>query len=171
MVRVWHRYEKWEDYKFGMWRDLSKDDSESLVKKASEFMSNTYLFKAAMRRVVYEWPISSEHNLSNINANRRSWIGQSACAIEIHCPEDITREAWGLIGKKLQNKANKAADSVISEWESIYENKNYQLHIYMGTQRLSGWNPRRSGRKTRGIGNSPFVSPYLQGHFEERCGS
>lgn len=146
MQRVWHRYEKWEDYKYGMWRSTETSEKESLIARVLELMNNTEKFKAAMKRVIFEWPISSEHNLSNQNANRQAWIGQAACSIELFSPEDVTRHCWGLLDTKTQDKANKVADQVIGEWETRYEGKDYQIHFYMGVEGLSRWVARRGRR-------------------------
>ena len=168
MHQIYHRYEKWEDFRFGMWRDLGKGERAVLVERCLNFIRETDLFRAAMNRVIKEWPICSEHNLSNVKSNRRSWIGQAACSIELNCPEDITREAWGLLDPKLQIKANKSADKIIRKWELLNETKNYQLHFYMGTERLSRRDTRRGRPKVRSSRISSLISSNMQGNLEER---
>lgn len=124
MKRVFYHYHLWEDYKSGMWRDVKPDERARLMQKALVFRDDIPRWEKAMMRVIREWPISSEHNLTNVAANRRAWLGQAACTIEIRCPEDIARQVWGKLSQEQQDKANAAAERVIKIWEKAYAKKN-----------------------------------------------
>ena len=69
-----------------------------------------------MLRVVNEWPLSCEHNLT-ADCNRQAWIGQAACCLALGVPEDITREAWHMLTQSQQDEANRKADEAILVWE------------------------------------------------------
>lgn len=168
MQRVWHRYETWEDYCFGMYSSFTPDEKSEMKQKAIALMRDTEAFYLSMLRAVYEWPISSEHNLTAVGSNRRSWVGQAALAIQLGCPEDITRQCWSEITNKERRLANCAADKVIQQWENQYATKSLQLHIYMGKSWLQARNTRRSRSKDRGHGTRPVVPSNMQSHINER---
>lgn len=117
MIQVYHRYELWEDFISGMWRTVSKVKEAEFLKQAIDFTGDSELYGVAMLRVVNEWPISCEHNLSNLGQNRKAWIGHAACQLEFNCPEYITRSAWGFLSKEQQDRANQVAENAIKIWE------------------------------------------------------
>lgn len=98
-----------------MWGKVK--DRAAFLKQAIEFTGDHKKYGEAMIRVIHEWPISCEHNLSDTSQNRRAWIGHAACAIQIKCPEDIVREAWHHLSDAQRIDANKAADNAIKIWE------------------------------------------------------
>jgi hypothetical protein len=114
--RVYHPYWVWEESRSPMWGKV--DDRKKHLDVAIKFTGDHEAYGAAMYRVLKDWPISCEHNLSDISQNRRAWIGHAACAIQIKCPEDIVREAWHHLTDEQRIKANAAADKAINEWEN-----------------------------------------------------
>lgn len=86
------------------------------VQRAAEILGDPVLCERAMRKVVAEWPIASEFNLSNAEINRRAWMGQAACSCYGGVHEDETREAWGLLSDFQRVRANRIATVVIKEW-------------------------------------------------------
>lgn len=134
LQQVWHNYELWEDYQNGMWRAVTKEEQEQYLKQAIDFTGNADLYGSFMLRVIKEWPISCEHNLTCMNLNRQAWVGHAACCLAIGCPEDITRMAWHCLTQEQQDKANSKADQAISEWEKEYiikaKNKTIQLELF-----------------------------------------
>jgi len=91
-----------------------------LLKQAIEFTGNPPLYGSFMMRVIKEWPISCEHNLTCKGMNRQAWIGHAAACIAIGCPEHITREAWAYLTQEQQDLANAEADKAIAQWELEY---------------------------------------------------
>jgi hypothetical protein len=75
--RVYHRYEKWEDFRDGMWRVVTKSEESELLKVALEFTGNAERYGSYMLRVIQEWPISCEHNLTNGGMNQLAWVGHA----------------------------------------------------------------------------------------------
>ena len=116
MERIFHPYSDWEDYKNGMYKNAPTDIKDSLVNKAKMLLSNTDKLYEAMKRVTQEWDIATQVNLTNIEKNRRAWMGQSACSIEHKVPEDLTREAWMKLNDTQRKMANLVAEKVIYEW-------------------------------------------------------
>ena len=123
--RVYHHYQKCEEYKTDMWRVAPIESRQSLQDKSAGLMKNVFCFEQAMIRVVNEWPFSCEANLSASVINHKAWMGHAGCAINHNAPEDLTRLAWRSLTKTEQDSANAAADRVISMWRKKYlEMKN-----------------------------------------------
>jgi hypothetical protein len=128
MKRKFHRYEKWEDFKHGLWRKIKdKKEEEGLLEEAIKFTGNYSLYGEYMRRVTAEWFFSCQHNLTDTNLNRRAWIGHAACCLAIGCPEYITRRAWGMLSQEQRDLADNEADIAIKKWE---EKQPRQLSLF-----------------------------------------
>lgn len=118
--RVFHRWEKCEEYKTNMWRAVPPEDRDDYVVKSIQLMLDCDAFELAMRKAVDEWPFSCEAALSASTMNHQAWIGHAGCAIAHNAPEDLTRQAWRTLTKEQQNAANAAADRVIAYWRENY---------------------------------------------------
>ena len=129
MMRVYHDYRRWEDYKNGMWRHVSKKEMNELLPIAIEFTGNHIKYGAAMIRVVKKWKYSCEHNLTDQSTNKRAWIGHAACSLELNLPEVVVRSAWGLLTDNQRFLANAQADRAINEWNENYKN-TFQLSLW-----------------------------------------
>lgn len=120
MTKIWHHFEKWEDYQNGMWRVVSGNERRRYLSRAVEFTGDAKLYGSYMKRVVKEWKTACEHHLTDVGSNRKAWVGHAAACMAINCPEDITRQAWGYLSKKQQDDANAEAENAIREWESAH---------------------------------------------------
>lgn len=100
-----------------MWQNVPKDKAERLLIEAIKFIGDHKLYGSFMLKVLDQWPISCEQNLTDDSINKRAWIGQAACFIAIECPEHITRQAWHYLTQDQQDKANNQADIAIEKWE------------------------------------------------------
>ncbi len=125
--RIYHRFEKWEEYHAGMWRIPSKTEQRELLPIAVALIKDTKAFSAAMMEVVEKWPFSCEHNLTNLDSNRVAWIGQAACCLVTGCTEDVTRRAWGLVSDEERHGANMEAEAAIERWRVGREGENLKL--------------------------------------------
>jgi hypothetical protein len=76
-----------------------------------------------MLKVIKQWPISCEHNLTDFSINRKAWIGHAACCLALNVPENITRMAWHHLTEKQQDEANEKARIAIKIWEKIHIEK------------------------------------------------
>jgi hypothetical protein len=127
--QIFYHYELWEDYKAGMWETLPKEQEEEYLQRAIEFTGNAEEYGKAMLRVIKEWKISCEQNLTARGINHQAWIGHAAACIEHKIPEYITRLAWSFLSEEQQKKANKKADEAIKLWRQEYRRKKYAQKI------------------------------------------
>lgn len=110
-----HIYTKWEDFKAGMYRMEWENETE-LINKSIKLLSDSEKFMEVMKKILIEWPVSCDENLSNSSRNRRAWLGQATCCYNHGCPELLTRKAWAELSKLQQYKANKAANRIIKTY-------------------------------------------------------
>ena len=134
MVRVYRHYLEWEEIHYNMWGTV--DNKKLWLQAAIAFTGNHSLYGYFMIRVINEWPVSCENALTDININKKAWVGHAATALGIGCPEDITRQAWGYLTNEQRILANKEAQRAIDTWENVYRENN-QLYQDMGKQMLS----------------------------------
>ena len=130
MNRIHHPYWKWEEIDFNMWGE-SKNKQDDL-RKAVIFTGNHRLYGIYMRRVINEWPYSCENALSNLNLNRKAWLGHAAVAMALRIPEDIVRQAWSYLSDTQREKANEQASKAISQWEQL-QGQTDKAHSEMGS--------------------------------------
>ena len=123
MERIYHRYENWECFKNGFFKNVSGAEKTNLSKKVIELFEDSKQTEVFMKKVISEWTFSSEHNLSNNSLNRVAWLGQAACCIYAGIPYRITMENWRFVDSKKQIKACEIAEKLIEK----YETKNKQL--------------------------------------------
>jgi hypothetical protein len=142
MKQIWHHFSKWEEIPAGMWRETTTAERAEMLTRAAEFTGDAAAYGKAMMRVVREWPVSCEQNLTDVGQNRKAWIGHAAACLEMGFPEYVTRQAWGLLSQTQQDEANAMASNAIREWESVNEVKNKPVHKEVGTQMLFGWHTR-----------------------------
>ena len=100
-----------------MYRTLETEEKKAYLLKAIEFTGDHNLYGAAMLRVIKEWPIVCEQNLTSVGSNRQAWIGHAAACLELGLPEDITTQAWSSLSEEQQDKANTKAEEAILLWE------------------------------------------------------
>lgn len=130
MDRIFHHYDKWEDYHAGMY-DESKQDRNNRVLFAIYILGNEDVCREAMQKVINEWKIATEYNLSNAEINRKAWLGQAACSCYGNVHEDETREAWGHLTDEQRKKANAIAGEIIKKWLSNYQhNHTPQISLF-----------------------------------------
>lgn len=114
MTRIYHRFECWECYKYGLY-DLPTD-KELLKQKVVELFSDPIKTQEYMYLVTKKWKFSCEHNLTNISLNRIAWIGQAACCLYAKVPYRVTMEAWWLVPENYRNIADSIAKKTIDNY-------------------------------------------------------
>ena len=114
MKRIFHRYEKWEDFKHGMYSDGVHENGISAAKSV---LINLEVLDHAMWYVLNHWTNSAQLNLSNKSRNRQAWLGQAACCWLVHANENETKLAWHTLTEEQQRDANDVADKYIMEFE------------------------------------------------------
>ena len=126
LKQVYHPYNLWEDFKNGMYSIPSNKEYQKSV--VLSFFKNPNLVEIYMDKVINEWPISCEHNLSNLSMNRVAYIGQAACNIYGEIPNISTMYAWKFIDSDLRDLADKIAIKTILKWEQKQKYKNIYLN-------------------------------------------
>lgn len=116
MKRIYHRYEKCEEYSAGMWRHTEPAERQAFVSAAAKLMINAEAFRESMIKAADLWRYSCEQNLTAPTVNKQAWIGRAGCCIATGSPEDLTREAWGTLNQEQQDLANLMADEAIAYW-------------------------------------------------------
>lgn len=130
MERIFHHFSKWEDFHAGMY-DESKDGRQDRVQRAAVILGTPELCQEAMEKVIAEWPIATEYNLSNAEINRKAWLGQAACCCYAGIHEDETREAWGIMTEPQRVEANRIAANLIRKWVRAREREdNPQIDFF-----------------------------------------
>jgi ATP/maltotriose-dependent transcriptional regulator MalT len=140
MSRIWHPYWTWED--IGMWRDVSADEHRRMLDVAIEFTGNATAYGVAMLRVLDEFPIACEHNMTSQATNHQAWIGHAAAYLAHELPEYVTREAWGMLTQQQRDEANAVADKAINEWHERNAPQSGAIRAQMGFSGLHGWDAR-----------------------------
>lgn len=136
--KQWYPYTEWED--LAMWMPCKASERPEKLRGALGIVADAEVFGGLMLLVLRSFPNSSAHNLSDAQSNRRAWIGQAACFLGAGAPDDVTREAWGMVTDEQREAANKKADEAIAQWELEHERENFNLGRKMGGQGVFEWN-------------------------------
>lgn len=118
MKRTYHTWDKWECYPAGFYenrplnRDLTDDECRHIY---ADHLRDTDRFRAALQRVITEWPNSCEHYLSNERMNRIAWLGQASLCIAEGIPQRF-RGGYMELTKEEQLKADETALEALNAW-------------------------------------------------------
>ena len=118
--RIYHSWEKWEDYKCGFYDNVSGKNKPFMIEKVVELFINPELTEKYMNKAIKEWFFSCEHNLTNNGLNKIAYIGQAACCLYDGIPSTITMEAWSKVPKEFQIIADSIATEVLKDWENFH---------------------------------------------------
>jgi len=130
MKQFFKHYTLWEDYQNGMY-NLNVKNEEYLIENAVKLLSNPNQFKLVCLNVLENWKVSSLINLTNINCNRRAWLGQAACCYLHQVPEYLTRKSWANLTTLQQESADKVADEIINLFNVQNERIDNQLYLFL----------------------------------------
>lgn len=115
---VWKNYKQWECFQNGMYKN---GHDKEIIKQCFEILTSNNL-KENMIDVTKTYEISTEVNFTNKMFNPVSWLGQATCNLLIGATAQETCNAWMMMTKEQQTKANNIAKEVIKEWRGKYEN-------------------------------------------------
>lgn len=73
-------------------------------------------FEWAMQMLALLWPVSCAVHLTNAGTNRRAWLGQASCFLELGNCAACTVAAWGTLTPHQQLTANYYANELITQW-------------------------------------------------------
>jgi hypothetical protein len=131
MRRIYrHHSEREECAPDAMWRIIGNEEREDFVAATSALMADPSAFRAAMLRVIGEWPASCEVNLTASSMNHRAWMGHAGCFLATGSPEDCTRLGWHRLNADQQVVANRMADEAIAEWRCQYAADVAQMALW-----------------------------------------
>ena len=119
--KKFYPYWRWEDFKAGMYKPYVGSIPEDHIQSCLSLLGVYNDCRAAMMRVVSEWPIATSHQLSDSSKNRRPWLGRASCCITSSVREDAVKQAWWILSEEKRCAANRAADEVIAIWEQNNE--------------------------------------------------
>lgn len=154
--RIWVPISLWEELDHNMWGAVK--NRKEMMRKVEIFTANHRLYGKYMRRVTIEWPNSCINALTDYNLNRKAWIGHAACALALSCPEDITRQAWGLLTNEQRILANAEADRAIQAWEVCYR-KSLGISAALEKKMLH----RRHTRRSPSQGDAEWTRTFMEG--------
>jgi hypothetical protein len=120
IAQVYHSWDKWEDYKYGFYDNISGKNKKEMIEKVILFFEDYNLTEEYMNKVIKEWKYSCEHNFTNPSINKIAYLGQSALSLAYKIPSTVTMEAWSKIDKTHRDKADTIADNCINEWFKNY---------------------------------------------------
>lgn len=118
MKRIFHTWDKWECYPAGFYenrpadRTLTDDQCRAIYR---DLLADIPRFRAALARVINEWPRSCEHYLTNERMNRIAWLGQAALCIAEGIPSTF-RGGYMLLNDQQKLAADLAALDALNEW-------------------------------------------------------
>lgn len=115
MKRIYHTWEKWECYPAGFYNDHAPPGVADPRRAYADFLRDDAQFRAALERVLEEWPDSCEHYLSNENMNRIAWLGQASACIALGLPAAF-RGGFNLLTPEEKAIANQSALDALNRW-------------------------------------------------------
>lgn len=121
MKRIFHPYDKWEDYRHNFYGGQEFNNDKSIETYAA-LLKDLPKFESALRVIVSEWQYSCEHNLSNEAMNRVAYLGQAACALLYKVPHNVSRGGYTLLTFEEQKAADVLAQKYLDLWLEKYVN-------------------------------------------------
>ncbi len=120
MNRVFHPWDKWEDYRHGFYGGLEYPKDNTLELYAS-LLKDLPKFESALKTIISEWKYSCEHNLTNESMNRIAYLGQASCALVYNVPHNVSMGGYNLLTPEEQAAADAMAKKYLDLWSKTYE--------------------------------------------------
>lgn len=111
MERIYHTWDEWECYPAGLYETLPPQEGMSAQEcrdAYAEFLADLDRFRAGLEGVLSDWPMSTEHYLTNERMNRIAWLGQAAMCHQTRVPRAF-RSGFMLLTPAQQEAANTLA--------------------------------------------------------------
>lgn len=117
--RILHTWDKWECFPAGFYESkppqgMSATEAECAYR---DFLADDAGFRAALDRVLTEWPNSCEHYLTNDRMNRIAWLGQAGACIAMGLPARF-RGGFFLLSEDQQAIADATALEYLNRWRA-----------------------------------------------------
>jgi ParB-like nuclease domain len=126
--RILHTWESWECYPAGFYATnppdgMSKEDCERIY---CGLLKDIPAFETALMQVIFRWPRSCEHYLTNERMNRIAWLGQASLCVAHGIPS-IFRGGFNLLSEGEQAAANEAALKWLNVWLAGHDRKELTM--------------------------------------------
>jgi len=121
MNRVFHPYDKWEDYRHNFYGGVQEYDKDNTLERYASLLKDSDKFEAALQVIIRDWPYACEHNLTNENMNRIAYLGQAACALIYNVPHNVSMGGYNLLTLSEQKTADAMAKKYLDLWTEKYE--------------------------------------------------
>lgn len=115
MNRIYHPWDKWEDYRHGFYGGMNYPADKTLELYAS-LLKDLPKFETALQVIINQWKYSCEHNLSNEGMNRVAYLGQAACALLYNVPNAVSMGGYNLLTSEEQRLADELAQKYLNKW-------------------------------------------------------
>jgi hypothetical protein len=113
--RIFHPVDRWEEAP--MWRRTPVIERDRRSRHARAILTNDTAFRVCLGRVIQEWPVSCEHNLTDNSLNRAAWLWHAGSYLETGASEEVTRSIWSTLTNAERKAADRIAWEVVAEWE------------------------------------------------------
>jgi hypothetical protein len=127
MRRVFHPWDKWEDYRHNFYGGVKPYEKDNTLQLYASLLKDLSRFEAALKIITSEWKYSCEHNLTNESMNRIAYLGQASCALVYNVPHSVCMGGYNL----LSDSEKKAADDLAGKYLNIWLENN--THVYSET--------------------------------------
>jgi hypothetical protein len=121
MTRIFHPYDKWEDYRHNFYGGLMEYQKDNTLELYASLLKDLKKFEGALQIIIRDWKYSCEHNLSNENMNRIAYLGQASCALVYQVPHNISMGGYNLLSLEEQKAADAMAQKYLNLWLEQYE--------------------------------------------------
>jgi hypothetical protein len=123
MKRIFHPWNKWEDFQHGFYggKEYPKDKTLELY---ASLLRDLPKFEAALKVITSEWEHSCEHNLTNEAMNRVAYLGQASCALLYNVPHSVSMVGYNLLSSEEQKAADAMAQKYLDLWIERHANEH-----------------------------------------------
>lgn len=121
MIRIFHPWDKWEDYRHNFYGGVSEYKKDDTLALYASLLKDLPRFENALGIIISEWKYSCEHNLSNEAMNRVAYLGQASCALIYKVPHNISMGGYNLLTLEEQKTADAMAQKYLNIWVKKYE--------------------------------------------------
>lgn len=120
MTRIFHPFDKWEDYKHNFYGGMLDYDKTNTLETYASLLRDLPAFEEALKIIIDQWKYSCEHNLSNENMNRIAYLGQASCALVFNVPHNVCMGGYNLLTLEEQKAADAIAQKYLDIWLARY---------------------------------------------------
>lgn len=116
MERIYHPWDKWEDYRSNFYGGVKEYKKDGTLETYAAMLRDLDRFEAALQIIIRDWRYSCEHNLTNESMNRIAYLGQAACALLYNVPHNVSMGGYNLLTSEQQQAADAMADKYLNIW-------------------------------------------------------